>query len=50
MDQVKEKKQPKPNRINTLGRLLKLVLTTTPWMLVVPIITIIFYLIMSQIF
>lgn len=41
MDQVKEKKQPKGNRIKVLGRLLKLVLTTSPWMLVVSIITII---------
>lgn len=41
MDQVKEKKQPKGNRIKILGRLLKLVLTTSPWMLVVSIITII---------
>ena len=41
MDQVKEKTQPKGNRINVLGRLLKLVLTTSPWMLVVSIITII---------
>lgn len=41
MDQVKEKTQPKGNRIKVLGRLLKLVLTTSPWMLVVSIITII---------
>ena len=41
MDQVKEKTQPKGNRIRVLGRLLKLVLTTSPWMLVVSIITII---------
>ena len=41
MDQVKEKNQPKGNRIKVLGRLLKLVLTTSPWMLVVSIITII---------
>lgn len=41
MDQVKEKTQPKRNRIKVLGRLLKLVLTTSPWMLVVSIITII---------
>lgn len=41
MDQVKEKTQPKGNRIKILGRLLKLVLTTSPWMLVVSIITII---------
>ncbi len=41
MDQVKEKKQPKGKRIKVLGRLLKLVLTTSPWMLVVSIITII---------
>ncbi len=41
MDQVKEKIQPKGNRIKVLGRLLKLVLTTSPWMLVVSIITII---------
>lgn len=41
MDQVKEKTQPKENRIKVLGRLLKLVLTTSPWMLVVSIITII---------
>ena len=40
MDQVKEKKQPKGKRIKVLGRLLKLVLTTSPWMLV-SIITII---------
>lgn len=37
----KRKKQPKGNRIKVLGRLLKLVLTTSPWMLVVSIITII---------
>ncbi|WP_270248113.1 ABC transporter ATP-binding protein [Lactobacillus johnsonii] len=41
MDQVKEKTQPKGKRIKVLGRLLKLVLTTSPWMLVVSIITII---------
>lgn len=41
MDQVKEKTQPKGNRIKVLGRLLKLVLTTSPWMLVVSIITIV---------
>lgn len=41
MDQVKERTQPKGNRIKVLGRLLKLVLTTSPWMLVVSIITII---------
>ena len=41
MDQVKEKNQPKGKRIKVLGRLLKLVLTTSPWMLVVSIITII---------
>ena len=41
MDQVKEKTQPKGNRIKVLGRLLKLVLTTSPWVLVVSIITII---------
>lgn len=41
MDQVKEETQPKGNRIKVLGRLLKLVLTTSPWMLVVSIITII---------
>ncbi len=41
MDQVKEKTKPKGNRIKVLGRLLKLVLTTSPWMLVVSIITII---------
>lgn len=41
MDQIKEKTQPKGNRIKVLGRLLKLVLTTSPWMLVVSIITII---------
>lgn len=41
MDQVKEKTQPKGNRIKVLGRLLKLILTTSPWMLVVSIITII---------
>lgn len=41
MDQVKEKTQPKGNRIKVLGRLLKLVLTTSSWMLVVSIITII---------
>lgn len=41
MDQVKEKTQTKGNRIKVLGRLLKLVLTTSPWMLVVSIITII---------
>ena len=41
MDKVKEKTQPKGNRIIVLGRLLKLVLTTSPWMLVVSIITII---------
>ena len=40
MDQVKEKTQPKGKRIKVLGRLLKLVLTTSPWMLVVSIITI----------
>ena len=39
MDQVKEKTQPKGKRIKVLGRLLKLVLTTSPWMLVVSIIT-----------
>jgi len=39
MDQVKEKTQPKGNRIKVLGRLLKLVLTTSPWMLVVSIST-----------
>lgn len=41
MDQVKERTQPKGNRIKVLGRLLKLVLTTSPWMLVVSIITIV---------
>ena len=41
MDQVKEKTQPKGNRIKVLGRLLKLVLTTSPWMLVVSIINIV---------
>src|SRR5699024_12528414 len=41
MDQVKEKTQPKGKRIKVLGRLLKLVLTTSRWMLVVFIITII---------
>ncbi|OYS17120.1 ABC transporter [Lactobacillus taiwanensis] len=41
MDQVKERTQPKGNRIKGLGRLLKLVLTTSPWMLVVSIITIV---------
>lgn len=41
MDQVKEETQPKGKRIKVLGRLLKLVLTTSPWMLVVSIITII---------
>ena len=41
MDQVEEKTQPKGKRIKVLGRLLKLVLTTSPWMLVVSIITII---------
>ena len=41
MDQVKEKKQVKGSRIKTLGRLLKLVLTTSPWMLIVSVITII---------
>ncbi|MCR1916923.1 ABC transporter [Lactobacillus taiwanensis] len=41
MDQVKERTQPKGNRIKILGRLLKLVLTTSPWMLVVSIITIV---------
>ena len=41
MYQVKEKTQPKGKRIKVLGRLLKLVLTTSPWMLVVSIITII---------
>ncbi|OUP17530.1 ABC transporter [Lactobacillus johnsonii] len=41
MDQVKEKTQPRGKRIKVLGRLLKLVLTTSPWMLVVSIITII---------
>lgn len=41
MDQVKERTQPKGNRIKVLGRLLKLVLTTSPWMLVVSIIAIV---------
>ena len=41
MDQVKEKTQVKGGRIKTLGRLLKLVLTTSPWMLIVSVITII---------
>lgn len=41
MDQVKKRTQPKGNRIKVLGRLLKLVLTTSPWMLVVSIITIV---------
>lgn len=41
MDQVKKRTRPKGNRIKVLGRLLKLVLTTSPWMLVVSIITII---------
>lgn len=41
MDQVKERTQPKGNRIKVLGRLLKLVLTTSPWMLIVSIITIV---------
>lgn len=41
MDQVKEKTQVKGSRIKTLGRLLKLVLTTSPWMLIVSVITII---------
>lgn len=41
MDQVKKRTQPKGNRIRVLGRLLKLVLTTSPWMLVVSIITIV---------
>ncbi|MEY8531162.1 ABC transporter [Lactobacillus taiwanensis] len=41
MDQVKKRTRPKGNRIKVLGRLLKLVLTTSPWMLVVSIITIV---------
>ena len=41
MDQVKEKTQPKGKRIKVLGRLLKLFLTKSAWMLVVSIITII---------
>lgn len=41
MDQVKEKTQPKGSRIKVLGRLLKLVLTTSPWMLIVSIIAIV---------
>lgn len=42
MDQVKEKTQSiKGNRLKVLGRLLKLVLTTSPWMLIVSIIAIV---------
>lgn len=39
MDQAKQ--QTKGNRLKVLGRLLKVVLTTSPWMLIVSIITII---------
>lgn len=39
MDQAKQ--QTKGNRIKVLGRLLKVVLTTSPWMLIVSVITII---------
>lgn len=39
MDQAKQ--QTKGNRLKVLGRLLKVVLTTSPWMLIVSVITII---------
>lgn len=39
MDQAKQ--QAKGNRLKVLGRLLKVVLTTSPWMLIVSVITII---------
>lgn len=39
MDQAKQ--QTKENRLKVLGRLLKVVLTTSPWMLIVSVITII---------